>query len=162
MTISRRPLDSEDIPQDQSISGTQLTDSEKETYNLLYKYFDHIVIILNVGTFINLNGIEKDKIISIVIAFYPGVKAGNEIVDILLGDEIPSGHLSDTWAKTIYDYPSISTFLESEKYAKYKEGLFVGYRYFEDDEDKHSKIVFPFGHGLSYTNFTLENNVVLD
>ena len=61
MTISRRPLDSEDIPQDQSISGTLLTDSEKETYNLLHKYFDHIVIVLNVWTIINLNGIGKDK-----------------------------------------------------------------------------------------------------
>jgi len=162
MTISRRPVESEDIPQDQSISGTQLADSEKETYNLLYKYFDHIVLVLNVGTVIDLNGIEKDKKTSIVIAFYPGVEAGNAITDILLGDKNPSGHLSDTWAKTIYDYPTTLTFLESEKYVKYKEGLFVGYRYFEDDEDKQSKVVFPFGHGLSYTEFTIENNVVFD
>ena len=162
MTISRRPVESGDNHQDKSNSVTQLTDSEKETYNLLYKYFDHIVIVLNVGTVIELNGIEKDKKTSIIISFYPGIEAGNAIADVLLGDENPSGHLSDTWSKTINDYPSTSTFLESEKYVKYKEGLFVGYRYFEDDEDKISKVVFPFGHGLSYTEFTLDNNVIFD
>lgn len=162
MTISRKPVEYYDIPQDKSNSGTQLTDAEKETYDLLYKYFDHIVIILNVGTVMELNGIEKDNKTSIVITFYPGVEAGNAIADVLLGDENPSGHLSDTWARTINDYPSTSTFLESERYVKYKEGLFVGYRYFEDDEEKQFKVVFPFGHGLTYTKFTLDNNVKFD
>ena len=48
----------------------------------------------------------------------------------------PSGHLADTWAKTINDYPTTITFEESPLFIKYKEDLFVGYRYFEEDEDK--------------------------
>ena len=162
LTISRSPVVSDDIPLDKSKYGAQLSDSEMQTYILLNKYFDHIVIILNVGSIIELNNIEKNNKTSILISFYPGIEAGNAIADILLGDVNPSGHLSDTWAKTINDYPTTSTFLESQKYVKYKEGLFIGYRYFEDDIEKQSKIVFPFGHGLSYTSFKLENKVNFD
>ena len=90
------------------------------------------------------------------------MEAGNAIADVLVGEENPSGHLADTWAKTINDYPTTSTFLENPLYVKYKEGLFVGYRYFEEDEDKQAKIVFPFGHGLSYTKFRMENECKYD
>ena len=162
MTISRIPVEFNDIPDDKSSYGIQLSDSEIETYNLLNKYFDHIVLVLNIGSFIELNNIEKDKKTSILICFYPGFEGGNAIADVLLGDENPSGHLSVTWAKKIEDYPTTKTFLESQKYVKYKEGLFVGYRYFEDDEQKQSKVIFPFGHGLSYTKFDLENKAIFE
>ena len=162
MTISRLPVELNDIPQDKSIYGTQLSDTEIETYNLLKQYFDHIVLILNVGSIIELNNIEKNNKTSILISFYPGIEAGNAIADILFGDVNPSGHLSDTWAKTIDDYPTTKTFIQSQKYVKYKEGLFVGYRYFEEDDNKQSKIVFPFGHGLSYTEFKIENKIIFD
>ena len=159
MTISRTPVEYGDIPQDQSIYGTQLSDSEIETYNSLKKYFDYIVIILNVGTMVELNDMERDPKTSILIVFYPGMEAGNAIADVLFGDVNPSGHLSFTWAKKINEYPTTLTFLESENYVKYKEGLFVGYRYFEDDTSKQSKVVFPFGHGLSYTKFKIDNSI---
>ena len=162
MTISREPVEFNDIPQDKSIYGTQLSDKEMETYDLLRKYFDHIILVLNVGSVIELNDIEKDPKTSILICFYPGIESGNAIADILFGDINPSGHLSHTWAKTINDYPTTSTFLENKEYVKYKEGLFVGYRYFEDDYKKQSKVVFPFGHGLSYTKFKVENKVKFD
>ena len=55
------------------------------------------------------------------------------------------------------DYPT-TTFKESIEYVKYKEGLFVGYRYFEDDSTTQEKVVFPFVHGLSNTQFSMENN----
>ena len=158
LTISRRSGEGSDRPQDSSNSGTLLTDSEIETYNSLKKFFDKIVIVLNVGSVIELNGIEKDKNTSILIAWLPGMEAGNAVVDVLLGVVNPSGHLTDTWAKTIDDYPTTSTFLESPLYVKYKEGLFVGYRYFEENNETQSKIVFPFGHGLSYTEFNISNN----
>ena len=161
-SISRRSGEGRDRPQDQSNSGTLLTDSEKDTYNALIKYYDKVVVILNVGSVIELEGIEKDKKTSILIAFLPGMEAGNAIADVLIGDVNPSGHLTDTWAKKIDDYPTTMTFLEDKIYVKYKEGLFVGYRYFEEDEEKQSKVVFPFGHGLSYTKFILENKCEFD
>ena len=85
------------------------------------------------------------------------MEAGNAIVDVLVGDVNPSGHLTDTWAKTINDYPTTKTFKENLQYVKYKEGLFMGYRYFEDDASTQGKVVFPFGHGLSYTTFSMKN-----
>ena len=74
------------------------------------------------------------------------MEAGNAIADVLNGKANPSGHLTDTWAKTIADYPTTITFTENIEYVKYKEGLFVGYRYFEDDGTTQEKVVFPFRH----------------
>ena len=157
LTISRRSGEGSDRPQDSSNSGFLLSESEINTFNTLVKHFDNVVVILNVGSVVELEGIEKNEKTSILISFLPGMEAGNAIADILVGDAYPQGHLTDTWAKKIDDYPTTSTFKETPKYVKYKEGLFVGYRYFEENEETQSKVVFPFGHGLSYTTFTLEN-----
>ena len=158
LTISRRSGEGSDRPQNPSNSGTLLSESELDTYNSLIKYFDKVVVILNVGSVMELNDIEKNEKTSILISWLPGMEAGNAIAQVLLGEVNPSGHLTDTWAKTINDYPTTSTFLENPLYVKYKEGLFVGYRYFEEDEEKQSKVVFPFGHGLSYTKFDFTNS----
>ena len=157
LTISRRSGEGSDRPQDQSSTGTIISDTEFNTFNALIKYFDKIVVILNVGSVIELKDIEKNEKTSILISFLPGMEAGNAIADVLIGKANPSGHLTDTWAKTIADYPTTSTFIESIEYVKYKEGLFVGYRYFEEDGTTQGKVVFPFGHGLSYTNFSMDN-----
>ena len=162
LTISKFQGENTDRVHDRNSYGTMLTNSEKQTYDILKQYFDHIVLVLNVGSMIQLNNIEKDQKTSILISYYPGMEAGNAIVDVLVGDVNPSAHLTSTWAKTINDYPTTSTFIENINYVKYKEGLFVGYRYFEEDENTQSKVVFPFGHGLSYTTFKLENNCTFD
>ena len=151
LTISRRSGEGADRPQDSGDSGVLLSSAEIDTFNALNRYFDKIVMILNVGSVIELEGFEKNEKTSILISFLPGMEAGNAIADILVGDAYPSAHLTDTWAQKINDYPTTSTFKETEKYVKYKEGLFVGYRYFEENEQTQSKVVFPFGHGLSYT-----------
>ena len=158
LTISRRSGEGADRPQDSGDSGVLLSSAEIDTFNALNRYFDKIVMILNVGSVIELEGFEKNEKTSILISFLPGMEAGNAIADILVGDAYPSAHLTDTWAQKINDYPTTSTFKETEKYVKYKEGLFVGYRYFEENEQTQSKVVFPFGHGLSYTTFKLENS----
>ena len=157
LTISRRSGEGSDRPQDKSNSGTLISDTELNTFNALIKYFDKIVVILNVGSVIELQDIEKNEKTSILISFLPGMESGNAIADVLIGKANPSGHLTDTWAKTIADYPTTATFTESIQYVKYKEGLFVGYRYFEEDGTTQGKVVFPFGHGLSYTQFSMDN-----
>ena len=162
LTISRRSGEGSDRQQNWGESGTLLNQNEINTYKALKKYFDKIVMVLNVGSVIELQDIEKDVNVSILIAYLPGMEAGNAVVDVLVGDVNPSGHLTDTWAKYINDYPTTSTFKESIKYVRYSEGLFVGYRYFEDNEETQKKVVFPFGHGLSYTTFSIESNCVFD
>ena len=162
LTISRISGEGSDRSRDSSSEGTLLSKRELDTFDSIKKYFDKIVLVLNVPSVIELNGLEQDKNVSILIAFLPGMEAGNAIADILVGDVNPSGHLTDTWAKTIDDYPTTSTFSENIKYVKYKEGIFVGYRYFEDNAETQKKVVFPFGYGLSYTTFNIESKCEYD
>ena len=98
LTISRLSGEGSDRPQDKGNTGTLLSDAEINTYNALIKYFDKVVIVLNVGSVIELNDIEKNEKTSILISFLPGMEAGNAIADVLVGDVNPSGHLTDTWA----------------------------------------------------------------
>ena len=162
LTISRISGEGSDRSRDSSSEGTLLSKRELDTFDSIKKYFDKIVLVLNVPSVIELNGLDQDKNVSILIAFLPGMEAGNAIADILVGDVNPSGHLTDTWAKTIDDYPTTSTFSENIKYVKYKEGIFVGYRYFEDNAETQKKVVFPFGYGLSYTTFNIESKCEYD
>ena len=73
LTISRRSGEGSDRPQDQSNVGTLLSDTEINTYNALIKYFDKVVVVLNVGSVIELNDIEKNEKTSILISFLPGM-----------------------------------------------------------------------------------------
>jgi len=93
-----------------------------------------------------------DSVEAIVTAFMPGQETGNAIASILFGDVNPSGRLPVTFpmsenqqpANTTARYPGIN------EQAEYSEGLFVGYRWYDAMNENP---LFPFGHGLSYTNF---------
>jgi beta-glucosidase len=90
-----------------------------------------------------------DRVPAIVEAFYPGQEGGTALADILFGDVNPSGRLPITFPKRWADTPVHDTYPNPDV-AVYKEGIFVGYRYY----DKHRiEPLFPFGYGLSYTTF---------
>jgi len=89
-----------------------------------------------------------DKVKAILYMGLPGQAAGQAVADLLTGVVSPSGKLTETWAVSYDDIVSKDTF--GQKNTEYREGIYVGYRYF----DKAKKAVrFPFGHGLSYTTF---------
>ncbi len=97
-----------------------------------------------------------DKVPAVLQAWYGGMEAGNAIAAIIFGDTNPSGKLPITFPKKLSDSPghtSKRTYPGNEK-VFYEEGIFVGYRHFDT---KNIKPIFPFGHGLSYTNFKYEN-----
>ena len=77
-----------------------------------------------------------------------GVQTGSALADLVLGKTYPSGKLTTTWTKW-KDYPDFASFGEQDD-TRYQEGIYVGYRYF-DSVDK--EVLFPFGYGVSYTNF---------
>ncbi|MEG6571356.1 glycoside hydrolase family 3 C-terminal domain-containing protein [[Clostridium] cellulosi] len=80
-----------------------------------------------------------------------GQASGGAAADILFGDVNPSGKLAETFPKKLSDNPSYLNFPgEKPNYVEYREGIFVGYRYYEK---KQIAPLFPFGHGLSYTTF---------
>ncbi|ADV25102.1 beta-glucosidase [Cryptococcus gattii E566] len=93
-----------------------------------------------------------DDVSTIVQAFFGGNECGTAIADVVFGVVNPSGKLPITWPRVLEDYPSHEGFGHPID-TIYSEGLGVGYRYF--DRRDHPKSAFPFGHGLSYTSFTL-------
>ena len=72
-----------------------------------------------------------------------------------MGEGNPSGKLVDTFARTLEDYPSTYNFHDSERFVDYTDDIYVGYRYFETIPGAEKKVNYPFGFGLSYTDFSL-------
>ncbi len=133
-----------------------LTDAEEKMVESVTAAFEHSVIVLNVGGMIDTDWIKKNpKIDGALLAWQAGMEGGLAIADILCGDVNPSGKLTDTFAREFSDYPGADTFNESEDYVDYFEDIYVGYRYFETIPDAKDKVVYPFGYGLSYTEFEI-------
>lgn len=93
-----------------------------------------------------------DKVPAILHNSYIGMEGGNAIADVIAGDVNPSGKLATTFPKKLSDSPahSVGEFPGSNGTVNYKEGIFVGYRYFDT---KNIEPLFPFGYGLSYTTY---------
>ena len=127
-----------------------LTDSEVRDILLLNKLFDKFMLVLNVGGPVDLSPVIE--VSNILVLSQLGVVTGNVLADILLGNANPSGKLTTTWAKAD-DYCSIGDFGDKND-VNYKEGIYVGYRYFEM---AHVKPLYPFGFGLSYTSFIIDD-----
>ena len=87
---------------------------------------------------------------SIVEAYLGGQAGGSAIADVLYGRCNPCGKLAETFAEKLADVPADPWFPGTGRQVQYREGLFVGYRYFDTFE---RSVLFPFGHGLSYTAF---------
>lgn len=120
--------------------------------------FPHTVLVLNVGGMVDTSYFrENDRIESVLLAWQAGIEGGYAEWDILSGAVTPSGRLVDTFAATFADYPSSANFHESEEYAEYTDDIYVGYRYFETIPGAAAHVNYPFGYGLSYTTFSLEN-----
>ncbi len=97
---------------------------------------------------------------AIIQAWYPGMEGGTALAKIMFGEVNPSGKLPMTFPHKLKDSPAhaIGEYPGSNGVVNYNEGLLVGYRYFDT---KKVKPLFPFGHGLSYTTFKMDN-LVLD
>ena len=111
-----------------------------------------IVVLIN-GTPVNM---EKwvNEVPAIMEAWYSGMEGGNAVANIIFGDVNPSGKLSVTFPKKLSDNPSYGNYPGSEGKVYYKEGIFVGYRHYDKNNIEPQ---FPFGHGLSYTEFEYSN-----
>lgn len=132
-------------------------------------YFAKTIVILNVGYPIDVSFAEKYPIAGLVYLGFAGMLAGPALLDILSGKVNPSGKLPDTWACDYFDIPSSRNFydcadkplpaVDDNVYLDtcYEEGLYVGYRYFTTFQ---KEAAYPFGFGLSYTEFELVSSEV--
>ena len=131
-----------------------LTEDEKNLINNVTKHFKKTAILLNTGNVISLYDINLiDSNLAILMCWQGGMESGNSVAKMLLGEESPSGKLTDTIAYNYEDYPCSENFGYKE-YTNYVEDIFVGYRYFETFHKE--KVLYPFGFGLSYTTFKQE------
>ena len=126
-----------------------LTDSEIRDILELNKNYDKFMLVLNVAGVVDLSPVKKVK--NILLLSQLGVVTGDIFADIVLGKVNPSGKLSTTWA-SVKDYRYIEQFGGIDN-TRYLEGVYVGYRFFDSAKVKP---LFPFGYGLSYTDFKIE------
>jgi len=132
-----------------------ISDEEEELMKKVYKYFSDVILIFNTPSVMDISFLKKYNPKAILAAFFGGQETGNAVAEILSGKINPSGKLADSWAEKYEDYPSSDNFGTQD--VVYKEGIYVGYKYF----DTFNKApVFPFGFGLSYTNFEIKNTKV--
>lgn len=129
-----------------------LTDIELDMLRLVRENFKKLIVLLNVGGLIDMSFLDTISPDACMYVWQGGMVGGYGVVDVLMGDVSPSGKLTDTIAYDIKDYPSYDNFGD-EKRNFYVEDIYVGYRYFETFAK--DKVRYPFGYGLSYTDFKI-------
>ena len=135
-----------------------LTDEEREAICFCAAHYAHFLLVINCGSSIDMAFAEEiSGINAILYLCQPGTEGGHAFADVVSGAVSPSGKLSDTWAKQYADIPYAGEYsylngdLQNEYY---KEGIYVGYRYFDSFGIEPA---YPFGFGLSYTEFAVHS-----
>lgn len=134
-----------------------LSSEEKSLIESVCRYFNKVIVVINSGNLIDLSFTERDEIKAVVLLNLPGMEGGNALGNILSGKVSPSAKLTDTIARHYGDYPCAYEFgARSGIVQNYNEDIFVGYRYFETFPYMKNSVLYPFGHGLSYTSFEIK------
>ena len=131
-----------------------LTDEEEYNLNFITDNFDKVIVLLNIGGVIDMSRLKhRPGVSSILFVGQIGNQTGDIVADAITGRTNPSGKLVDTWASHYEDYPCANEFssLDGDTDDEfYKEGIYVGYRYFDSFGITPA---YCFGFGRSYTTF---------
>ena len=134
-----------------------LTEIEEDMIRRVCEVSRRTVVVLNVGNVIDMSWVKKYHPQAVLYVWQGGQEGGNGVADILTGKVCACGKLTDTIAERIEDYPSTENFGDPFK-NYYKEDIYVGYRYFETFAK--DKVLYPFGYGLSYTDFETKAEIL--
>lgn len=135
-----------------------LTKAETEMLGCVCSHFKDVIVVLNVANIIDMGFVQDaPQIKAVVYAWQGGIEGGNGIADVLTGKEGFQGRLTDTIARRITDYPADRNHGGKTKNV-YQEDIYVGYRYFESFD--REAVLYPFGYGLSYTEFSISDSAV--
>ena len=135
-----------------------LTEEEKQAISFCAEQYEHFLLVINCGSAIDMSFVEEIPGINAILYLCQlGTEGGHAFADVVSGVVTPSGKLSDTWAKKYSDIPFSDEFSYlngdlNDEY--YKEGIYVGYRYFDSFGVEPA---YPFGFGLSYTTFSIQS-----
>ncbi len=133
----------------------ELSESQINLINKTVKTNPNTIVVLINGSPVAMDD-WLEKIPAVLEVWYPGMEGGRAIAKVIFGDVNPSGKLPMTFPKKIIDNPahkSEKTFPGVDLKVHYEEGIYVGYRYFDK---KNVEPLFPFGYGLSYTEFKFD------
>ena len=136
-----------------SMGDVMLTATECRDILEIREKYRKFMLVLNVGGPVDLSPVMEVE--NILVLSQLGAFTGWALAKILLGRQYPSGKLATTWA-SCQDMPEIMDFSNYDD-TRYMEGIYVGYRYYDSVQ---AKISFPFGYGLSYTDFEMESTGV--
>ena len=135
-----------------------LTEEEETQIRFCAEHYASFVLVINCGSAVDMSVIDSIPGINAVLYICQlGTEGGHAVADVISGEVSPSGKLSDTWAKKYEEIPFAMdySFLNGNlKDEYYKEGIYVGYRYFDSFR---IELAYPFGFGLSYTDFTIRS-----
>ena len=130
----------------------ELPCKQDELINQITNINSNCVVVLNTGAPVSMSWSEKPK--AIIQSWFGGQEYGNALMDIIFGKTNPSGKLPTTFPNKIEDTPAFSSYPGENSQMNYEEKLLIGHRWYEK---KEIKPLFPFGHGLSYTNYEYKN-----
>ncbi len=188
VVIARSGGESSDLaatPDAQGHTYLQLNDEERDLLTLATENFDDVVVLLNTQNPVELGVLANADVDATLWIGALGQTGATAVGEVLAGTVNPSGGLVDTYAYDSLSAPSIenfgdysivnSTVPQGNKYLVYAEGIYVGYRYYEtryedvvlgnepaSAYDYEATVEYPFGHGLSYTDFSWSNYSVTE
>ncbi len=134
----------------------RLSDAETASLKLLSQHYRNVVLIINSGSSVDLSSMDDLNIGAVVFFCQQGQEGGRALAALLKGEENFSGRLTDTWVNHYEDIPFSNeySYLNGDtKKEYYREGIYVGYRYFDTFR---VPVRYPFGYGLSYTDYEIE------
>lgn len=126
----------------------RLPDSHRALIDAVAGVQGNVIVVLSNGAPVEMPWLPKTK--AVLEGYLSGQAFGGAVADLLFGRVSPSGKLAETFPVKLSDNPSFLNFPGEGDRVEYKEGIFVGYRYYDK---KEIEPLFPFGFGLSYTSF---------
>ena len=146
---------------DLSVEQLNLTETETQMIDEVCKNFSDVIVVFNISNIMDMSWLDDyESIKAAMIMWLPGEVATDVVGQVLKGEVNPSGKLADTVSYDVEDHPASENFGNymykgvfgiPKYFVNYCEGIYVGYRYFETFAPE--KVMYPFGYGLSYTEF---------
>ena len=135
-------------------SNLRLAQNQAELLQAVKAVNPKIVVVLYSGSVVETPWLDNCQ--ALLYAALGGQAGAGAVADALTGKVNPCGKLAETWPLTYADIPSAADFATRRKTVEYREGLYIGYRYFTTAE---KAVRFPFGYGMSYTTFEYSDMV---
>lgn len=129
----------------------KMAENQIELLEAIAEVNQNIVVVLAAGCVVEMPWISKIK--GLLHGYLPGQAGAESLVNVILGNICPSGRLAETYPFRLEDSPCFGYYPGKERTSEYREGIYVGYRYYET---ANVPVLFPFGYGLSYTEFSYD------